>query len=851
MTALLNNSRDTKINAYENEVILKYQIYNGLFLGLPFPDPDQAGSRLPIFTRICQDLMKDGYNVPDAVEKYLTLVPIPEENKLNLLNKFLQFIERQVVLFDALEDTAFSKINDMSGYGSIDYLMQKIHIKKTSLSISIDELLQDYHTRLVLTAHPTQFYPNIVLAIIKELANAIKNNELDKIRDLFLQMGLTSFNNKTKPTPSDEADSIIWYLENIFYNIIPQIQRKLSTSTKNLDIGFWPGGDRDGNPFVTAKITLETADKLRNSILRAYYQDIKHLRSLMTFHGVHEKLSEVCQKIKQDSYSSHEELINDLLLAKEVLNDHYEGLFVEKLDDIILKINLFKFSFAKIDIRQNSAIHRKVVAEILQVNNIHTEYLALSDDEQLNLILSNWGNKNIYIDKISDEMAVEVLDTIKAISAIQQSNGKTSIERYIISNTDSITSVVEVLWMTKLVNNTLDSANHIELEVVPLFETVEDLEAAEQIMEVLFNTPVYHENIIKQGMKQTIMLGFSDGTKDGGYLMANWAIFKAKKRLSKLAKKYAIDVTFFDGRGGPPSRGGGNTYEFYQSVAQEIEAHDIQLTIQGQTISANFGTHDAAIYNFEQLLSAGISGRLFNQHDSTINDNQEQTINELADIALESYLAMRNDPLFLDYLQEITPLNYLAAANIGSRPAKRNKDGKLKLEDLRAIPFGGAWMQMKQNILGYYGFGTAINEYIKSRADGLIILKNLYSCSRFFRGLVNNSMQGLATTNFTLTEYLRQDEKFGDFWQKLKDEADLSAKMLMLISDKPTLIVDNQVKELSVEFRESIILPLLMIQQFAMHKLRHANKDDVNYEMLERLVKKSLATNINASRNSI
>lgn len=840
---------DTKLQNYENEVILKYQIYNGLFLGLPFADPDQAGSRLPIFTRICQDLMDDGYNVPDAVEKYLTLVSVAEDHKLKLLNKFLQFIERQVVLFDALEDTAFEKIKDMSGYGTVDYMMQRVK-KHSGLTKQLEELLENYKTRLVLTAHPTQFYPTIVLSIIAQLSKAIKDNELDTIRDLFLQMGLTSFNNKVKPTPSDEATSIIWYLEHIFYNVIPETQTKLSTKYNNLDIGFWPGGDRDGNPFVTANVTLETSDKLHNSIMRLYYQDIKHARATLTFDGVYDQLSAICDKIKNAQYKLHSELIADLAQVADILNTKYQGLFIEKIENIILKINLFKFNFAKLDIRQNSAIHKKVVHTILASNNITEKYSSLSDNEKLEILLANFDNNQINVD-INDELVTEVINTVKAIATIQKKYGKSAIERYIISNTDSMASIIEVLWFVSLVNRELTKDDKILIEIVPLFETVDDLNSSEQIMENLFNLPYYATNLKNLNQHQTIMLGFSDGTKDGGYLMANWSIFQAKKRLSILAKKYAIDITFFDGRGGPPSRGGGNTYEFYQSLAQEIEAHEVQLTIQGQTISANFGTHNSAIYNLEHLLSAGLSGRLFTQNNTTINSEQEAMINKLAERALSYYLELRNDPLFLDYLLEITPLNYLTSTNIGSRPAKRNKDDKLKLEDLRAIPFGGAWMQMKQNILGFYGFGSAINELTKAQPETMKKLQKLYNSSSYFRGLIDNSMQSLATTNFTVTKHLANDPKFGRFWQQLCDEAELSKRMLMSISGSDQLIANNPVKKISTEFREQIIAPLLLIQQFAMDKVRKLEASDESRHLYENLVRRSLAANINASRNSI
>ncbi|MDD3266671.1 MAG: phosphoenolpyruvate carboxylase [Burkholderiales bacterium] len=836
-----------KLTTYQNEVILKYQTYNGLFLNLPFADDMQAGQRLPIFTKVCQEMINSGESIPDAVEKFLQLVPIKGSNNLKLLNKFLQFIERQIVLFDALENQSFNKINDLSGKGSIDELLQNISTKE-HLKPKLERLLKEHKARLVLTAHPTQFYPKNILSIINRLESAIDKNDLLQIHNLFLQLALTSFHNKNKPTPSDEVTSVIWYLEHIFYQILPIIQSKLDKNNSNLELGFWPGGDRDGNPYVTHKITLETADKLHTSLMKLYHEDIYQLRTILTFDIVHDSLTTICAKIKKDGYKTSEEIINELVEIKNMLMDKYHGIFHEHVDDVILKIKIFGINFAKLDIRQNSAIHRQVIHNIFINNNLCNNYLELATEEQFSLLNKYWQNKLDII--TNNELDSEVINTIYAISEIQSKYGASTIERYIISNTDSATSILEVLWLVKLVNNTLPENKQISLQIIPLFETIDDLKHAMNIMDTLYNNSYYHENLIKLKNRQTIMLGFSDGTKDGGYLMANWSIFRAKKQLSEQAKQQQIEITFFDGRGGPPSRGGGNIYNFYQGMAEEIRAYDIQLTIQGQTISANFGTPDSAVYNFEHLLSAGVSGRLLQHYNCVFDYDKEELIDELANYSLEAYLELRHNELFLDYLQEITPLKYLSDANIGSRPAKRSNDSKLRLEELRAIPFGSAWMLMKQNILGYYGFGTAIDKLIKKDSNNLERLQYLYECSRVFKGLVDNSLESLSSTDFSFSAHLAKDVKYGDFWHKLKNEADLSINMLTKITKSKELIHD-EVKHSSSKHRTEIIKPLLFIQQYAMEKLRNIPPDDEHYRWYEHLIKKAIATNINASRNSI
>jgi len=350
------------------------------------------------------------------------------------------------------------------------------------------------------------------------------------------------------------------------------------------------------------------------------------------------------------------------------------------------------------------------------------------------------------------------------------------------------------------------------------------------------------------------MLGFSDGTKDGGYFMANWSIFKAKQNLTKISRKAGIKIIFFDGRGGPPSRGGGNTHKFYQSLGSSIESEQIQLTIQGQTISSKFGTKESAQFNLEQLLTAGVEPKLFSTQNFNLSPEQKdnwELIESLADLSYKAYLELRNDKLFVPYLEEITPLKYYSSLKIGSRPIKRGVSDKLKFEDLRAIPFVGAWTQMKQNILGFYGLGSALKSLISRDSNTKENLQKLYQECLFFRALLENSMQSLAKSNFALTEYLRHDRKFANFWLLLKNEAELTTEMLKEISQEPILMENSLVSKASIQLREKIVLPLLVIQHYAMCKARQGEINVSKKEIFEKIIIKSLAANVNASRNSV
>ncbi len=841
-------ANNNSLQAFNDFVVTKYKIFNGLFLSLPFKDIDQAGARLSIFTHRCEDGLNHKLNPQEIVETYLDRVNIPEDRRIELLFKFLQFIERQIVLFDALEDAAFNMVNDLSGLGTIDNFLQQV--ESNNNQNQLNKMLNDYKIRIVLTAHPTQFYPNTVLGIILNMGHAIKENNLNKIQQLFLQLGLTNFNNKNKPTPIDEAKTLIWYLEHILYPSLPLIQEKLqivNTNTTNIEIGFWPGGDRDGNPFVTSTTTLEVAVHLKQTILNLYIKELIDLRFYLTFDGMYLKILEIIEGLSHNKYTTPLELINELNAIKQTLIEEYHSLSLEKVESMITKIKLFGFYFVKLDIRQNSHIHRNIINSLLIQNNIATNYLKLTPQKKIKLLLKNKNQNKILNNLKNNPEAQELINTLLAIYSIQQSNGNKSIERYIISNTESAANIFEILFLLDLIKCKYNQS--ITIEIVPLFETIDDLKNAPLIMQELYQNPEYLLHLKQHNMQQTIMLGFSDGTKDGGYLMANWSIYLAKKQLSQLSHKHEIKVVFFDGRGGPPSRGGGNTRDFYHSMGKCIDIKEIQLTVQGQTIYANFGTADSAIYNIEQIFTSGLTSKLLPVKTENINKKQEDIISDIAGESYIAYRELKKDPLFIPYLEEITTLKYLAEANIGSRPAKRNQDDALKLEDLRAIPFVGAWAQLKQNILGFYGLGTAINIFIKHNEDGLIKLQELYKESLFFKALLNNAIQSLAKSNFDISEYLSTDKKFGKFWQKLKAEAKLSESMLLKVSKQKKLLDMNSVTNLSSAMREQIILPLLIIQQYAMMKIRDENTP--NKDIFEKLVKKSLAANINAGRNSI
>jgi phosphoenolpyruvate carboxylase len=437
---------------------------------------------------------------------------------------------------------------------------------------------------------------------------------------------------------------------------------------------------------------------------------------------------------------------------------------------------------------------------------------------------------------------------MRAIQSIQSYNGEQGCNRYIISQCNSALNVMEVFALFKLSGWT---TNEINIDIVPLFETIADLQRASSIMKQLYKNEAYFSHLKRREKKQTIMLGFSDGTKDGGYLMANWSIYKAKEELTKISKEFDIDVIFFDGRGGPPARGGGKTHKFYASLGKNIANNEIQLTIQGQTVSSSFGTIDAAQYNMEQLINAGITNDLFIDTKVTLQDHEQQLIQTLADESYNAYTELKNHPRFLEYLSYVSPLQFYADTNIGSRPAKRGGQSRLTLKDLRAIPFVGSWSQVKQNVTGYYGVGTALK---KAQEQGHFNeIKNLYKQSLYFKTLIDNCEMAMKKCYFPLTAYLDSHPEYKELWQMIYEEYELTLRYILLLSSKNELMGDYPVESLSIQMRERIVLPLATIQQYAIMKMREMEK--ANYQLPAKNSFGKLAMRcsfgiINAGRNS-
>ena len=856
----------TKKERFNDKVLSRFNLYNSIFSTLPYESIAKTGVMLPLFERICIDGYKKSNNptkiVNDFFATYMSGSDDPE--KVSLLFRFIQYIERQVVLFDAVEDASFSQINNLDGRGTLRSLKEEVESKNKKSELK--KYLSKFKIRPVLTAHPTQFYPGSVLGIITDLTSAVKNNNLAEIKVLLSQLGKTPFFKNKKPTPYDEAVSLTWYLENVFYNSISNIYKYIKINIfdgKDFDndivnLGFWPGGDRDGNPFVTTKITLKTANKLRSDIIKNYYRDIRSLRRRLTFKNIEDKVVEIENRLYKSIFNesktpkiSLDELKTELNKIKNILINEHNSLFLEELDEIIDKVKIFGYHFASLDIRQDSRIHSSVFNSVFKIaqktlNKLFPDnYLDLNEEKKIKILSKIKGD--ISPDLFNDELSVSTLSSIRAMKEIQSNNGEKACNRYIISNNQSALNILEVFTMFRLSN-----WENPTVDIVPLFETVSDLKVASKVMESVYANPVYKNHLKQRNNQQTIMLGFSDGTKDGGYLMANWSILKAKEALTSVSRKHGIKVIFFDGRGGPPARGGGNTHQFYSSMGEFVESDEIQLTVQGQTISSNFGTVQSCQYNLEQLLSSGIQNRVLSDVNNSSSRVDKLILDKLANISYKAYTEFKDHPMFVPYLEHVSTIKYYAKTNIGSRPSKRGSaDAKFDFSSLRAIPFVGSWSQLKQNVPGFYGVGTALKYYSDRKEFSKI--KNLYKSSPFFRTLISNSMMSLTKSFFKLTAYMKNDPQYGEFWLLIYNEYKLTKKLILRLSGFDHLMQNEPANKASIQTREKIVLPLITIQQYALRKIKdieNGNHPKKDLSLYEKMVTRSLFGNINASRNS-
>ncbi|RYY64504.1 MAG: phosphoenolpyruvate carboxylase, partial [Chitinophagaceae bacterium] len=493
---------------------------NSLFTALPFHRIEKTGFLVPILLLNCEEGYSKGLGPVEILEEFFSKQTafVTAAEKLDLLFRLVQYVERQVVLFDALEDASFKEIHDLGGAGTLKHLALQVESRHKEAALT--HKLKDFSAQFVLTAHPTQFYRGAVLGIIHDISHGVNANNESQIYSYLQQLGRTPFFQKQKPTPYDEAVTLIWYLENIFYYSIGRVVNffknrfpdAVTGDNPIMKMGFWPGGDRDGNPFVDAATTLKVANALRQSAVKCYYQDVRKLKRRLTFKGVDSILTELERKLyshlflpDQEFSLTKAEIIDSLTSIQQQLIKEHSSLFVGLVDSLLTKVEVFGLHFASLDVRQESSVHGKVLATIAaKTEALPRDYAGKTEEEKIAALFNATALADLSI--FEDEIEKDTLSSVGVIKTIQQLNGEPGCHRYIISQCNSALNAIEVYGLFLLGGWKKDE---LSIDIVPLFETVDDLNNAADIMRQLYSNPHYNAHLQRRNRKQTIMVGFS------------------------------------------------------------------------------------------------------------------------------------------------------------------------------------------------------------------------------------------------------------------------------------------------------------------------------------------------------
>ena len=697
---------------------------------------------------------------------------------------------------------------------------------------------------------------------------------------------------QNKPTVLDEVRNGLYYFDQTLFDVLPEIHQEVAECLEKnftqtewevpnfLRFGSWIGGDRDGNPNVTHDVTWETLQRQRRLVLKKYKSVLvdlmkrySHSTSRVEVSNDLLKLIELedtyltddkkwpnqgevyrrafaimIERVKQVGktdlgYKSAEELLEDLYVVKTSLRMHHPAAHeLKTIQKLIRQVQLFGFHLATLDIRNHSGEHEAAITEILRKVSITENYAALEEEAKLKVL------QNILLDPrplllLNEDYSAETQEMIKVFYMIKKAHeefGKGSISVYLVSMTKSPSDLLEVLVLAKeagIYRLHADGTLESHLHVAPLLETIDDLTAGPKIMETLFEMPVYRNHLQIMGDQQEIMLGYSDGSKDGGTLTANWKLYKAQIEIHEMAKRYKIGLKFFHGRGGSLGRGGGPLNKSILSQPAETIGDGVKITEQGEVLSSRYLLEDIAYRSLEQATSTLLLAATHLSKEVDQGYQREpiwvETIEEISSLALTKYQSLVfGDPDFLTYFTEATPLKEIGDLNIGSRPMSRKNQGRF--EDLRAIPWVFAWTQSRQLLPAWYAAGTGLAGFAAKGEPNLRLLQQMYEKWPFFQSTIDNLQMALMKADITTArEYLTlvEDQNIAErIFTNILEEYNRTKEILLRITgDKELLDHTPNIKE-SVYRRNPYVDPLNFLQVELIKELR--NQADPNEELL-------------------
>lgn len=784
----------------------------------------------------------------------------------------------------------------------------------------LQALLDQAQVLMVFTAHPTESKRRTALTklhrIAKVTSRLVDSNlspyEKDDIEKFILEEIVALWQSdevrQHKLTVLDEVKGSLYYFEETLPDVIPQIYRDLERALKRafpkttwnvppfLRFGTWIGGDRDGNPYVTPDITVETIRYLRSAAIRIHSNALLELGQRLSLStqqtGItpeleqsllkdsllfpdlakafaartpYEKYRQKCTYIREKLrhtleyvqtfghdwrsahaqpasgtwYLSADELLAELNLMDASLRAHKGAILADGyLGKVRRNVQVFGFRLATLDVRQHSGRHTAALAEVLKKASIADDYTALSEPERIELLEKELASERPLIPVRPDYTpeTLEVLETFQCVAAILEHLNPRAIETYIISMTHGVSDVLAVLLFFREVG-LYRPGHYSHLNIVPLFETLDDLNQSSGIFERLLKNESYRAHLKLRNDVQEIMLGYSDSNKESGYLSANWALYKAQTDLTKLADSNQIALRLFHGRGGSVGRGGGPASQAILSQPPGTLKGRIKITEQGEVISDHYSEPASGRWHLDQIANSVLRGS-FPPREVIPKAEWKQIMNRLAKRSFDVYRALiYGHPRFLEYFYNATPITEISNHRIGSRPASRSNNRAI--ENLRAIPWVFSWMQSRYTLPGWYGMGTAIEDYLKTDPKGLTNLQEMYNQWPFFQTVLENAQMILSKADMDIArryadlvkdEALRQ-EIFGI----IRAEYDRTINVIKQIVQEKELLEKDKALSESIKRRNPYIDPLSFVQVELIKRLRQ-NPTETEKRALEEAI---------------
>ncbi|CGG72491.1 phosphoenolpyruvate carboxylase [Streptococcus pneumoniae] len=832
-----------------------------------------------ILTELLEDITKNML-APETFEKIIQLKELSTQEDYQGLNRLVTslsndemvYISRYFsilpLLINISEDVDLAyEINHQNNIDQ-DYLGKlSTTIKLVAEKENAVEILEHLNVVPVLTAHPTQVQRKSMLDLTNHIHSLLRKyrdvklglinkdkwyNDLRRYIEIIMQ---TDMIREKKLKVTNEITNAMEYYNSSFLKAIPHLTteyKRLAQAhglnlkqAKPITMGMWIGGDRDGNPFVTAKTLKQSAltqcEVIMNYYDKKIYQLYREFSLSTSIVNVSKQVREMARQSKDNSIYREKELYRRALFdiqskiqatktyliedeevgtRYETANDFYkdliairdsllenkgESLISGDFVELLQAVEIFGFYLASIDMRQDSSVYEACVAELLKSAGIHSRYSELSEEEKCDLLLKELEEDPRILSAThaeKSELLAKELAIFKTARVLKDKLGDDVIRQTIISHATSLSDMLELAILLKEVG--LVDTERARVQIVPLFETIEDLDHSEETMRKYLSLSLAKKWIDSRNNYQEIMLGYSDSNKDGGYLSSCWTLYKAQQQLTAIGDEFGVKVTFFHGRGGTVGRGGGPTYEAITSQPLKSIKDRIRLTEQGEVIGNKYGNKDAAYYNLEMLVSAAINRMITQKKSDTNTPNRYEAImDQVVDRSYDIYrdLVFGNEH-FYDYFFESSPIKAISSFNIGSRPAARKTI--TEIGGLRAIPWVFSWSQSRVMFPGWYGVGSSFKEFINKNPENIAILRDMYQNWPFFQSLLSNVDMVLSKSNMNIAfEYAKlcEDEQVKAIYETILNEWQVTKNVILAIEGHDELLADNPYLKASLDYR--------------------------------------------------